>query len=92
MIANACAVISNVDSDVEFWRLKDIAGYYAVSLRTVQRWVRAGEFPPPFKLGRMRVWMPQLVREWMVRQGTEAEAEAEKERQRLANYSWRGGK
>ncbi len=28
----------------------------------------------------------------MARQGKDAEAEAEKERQRLANYSWKGGK
>lgn len=75
-----------------YWDEHDIAGYFWVSTRTIQRWVRSGQLPPPFRMGRKRLWMPDQVKEWMARQGKDAEAEAEKERQRLANYSWKGGK
>lgn len=92
MSVSACSTMGSMNFNAGYWELRGIAEYYGVSVRTVQRWVCSGEFPPPFKLGRKRLWIPEQVREWMLRRGTEAKAEAEKEWQRLANYSWKGGK
>jgi predicted DNA-binding transcriptional regulator AlpA len=86
-----CATIGNVNPK-SYWELKDVADFYGVSPRTIQRWVKSGQHPPPFKMGRKRLWIPEQVKECLARLGKEAEAEAEKERQRLANYSWKGGR
>ena len=86
-----CVTMSNVNS-AAYWTLQDIAEFYGVAPRTIQRWVKSGQIPPPFRMGRKRLWLPELINEHMERQAKEAEAEAERERQRLANYSWKGGR
>ncbi len=86
-----CEVEVNAEN-AAYWELRDIAEFYGVSGRTIQRWVKSGQLPPPFRMGVKRLWLPEQVKDWMARQSKEAEAEAEKERQRLANYSWKRGK
>ncbi len=73
MSVTDCVVIGSMNK-ADCWELKDIAGKYGVSARTVQRWVRLGQFPRPIRIGRKRLWIPKQVMEWMERRGEEAQA------------------
>ena len=41
----------------------EIANELGVHPRTIERWVRQGDFPKPFVLGRKRYWEAKTVRE-----------------------------
>jgi len=89
MSNETCYERSSDTSDLH-WNERDLAAYYGVSIRTIQRWTRSGQLPSPFCMGRKKLWMRDQVVMWMHERGAKAEAEAEKERLRLANYSWKG--
>jgi predicted DNA-binding transcriptional regulator AlpA len=51
-------------------RLDDVAAALGVSRRTIERERWAGRFPPPDrKIGKMPVWAPETIRDWLERGG-----------------------
>ena len=51
-------------------RLDEIAAALGVSRSAVERERRAGRFPRPDRIiGRMPVWRPQTIRDWLGREG-----------------------
>lgn len=47
----------------------DVPGVLPVSAATLWRWVKAGRFPQPVKIGpRVTAWPVEAVREWMSEQ------------------------
>jgi len=39
----------------------EVAAVFAISTRTVERWIDDGKIPPPLKLGRRRLWHPDVI-------------------------------
>lgn len=56
-----------------YWDIHQLAAFYGVCVRTVQRWIRCGQLSQPIKMGRKRLWVPSQVMEWMERRGAEAQ-------------------
>ena len=83
MAKSDCATAENANA-ADVWELDDIAKKYGVAARTVQRWIRLGQFPRPIRMGRKRFWIPKQLREWMERRGEEAQATPAA--QNLANF------
>lgn len=73
MSATDCEITNNMKMTLP-WNLRQIAEFYGVSRRTVQRWVRSGQLPPPIKIGQQRLWLPDLVMKFMEQRGREAQA------------------
>lgn len=66
------------------WNLSHMAAYIGKNKRTVQRLVRRGQLPRPFRLGGESCWMPEKVREFFNRRAQEAQ-ETQAARN-MANY------
>jgi excisionase family DNA binding protein len=47
--------------------MDDIADFLQLSKRTAQRLVKKDHFPPSIRLGRIRRWPADLIREWLRR-------------------------
>ena len=47
---------------------KDVTRLTSFSRWSIGRWVDAGIFPPPFKVGKHLLWKESVVREWMEKQ------------------------
>lgn len=62
-------------------RKADLRILFGVSSRTLQRWVAAGEIPPPIPLGRWKIWTAGTLLNHL---HARAESEAAKARQRRA--------
>ena len=46
--------------------LQPLADHLGVSSRTILRWVNAGEFPKPFRIGRRLLrWEVEIVNQWI---------------------------
>jgi len=47
------------------WSIKQVADYLGLSVKTIRRWVEAGEFPKPRKLNGFSVrWSSREVEKW----------------------------
>lgn len=75
----------------EYVDIRQLAKCFNCSVRTIQRYVRRGQLPPPVRFGNRSLWVVKLVREWIEKRSRAEEAEAEKEARRLENYSYRAG-
>ena len=42
-----------------------VAGMTSLSVRTIERLVSTGRFPPPMRLGRRRLWHRQKLDAWL---------------------------
>lgn len=82
------AAIANMLPD-EYVDIRQMAKCFNCSARTVQRYVRHGQLPPPVRFGHRAMWVVKLVREWVEKRSRAVEAEAEKEAHRLRNYSYK---
>jgi hypothetical protein len=52
------------------WRLADLSRALGVSRRALERERSAGRLPPPdLTLGRMPLWRPETIRDWIDRGG-----------------------
>jgi hypothetical protein len=52
------------------WRLADLSLALGVSRRALERERSAGRLPPPdLTLGRMPLWRPETIRDWIERGG-----------------------
>jgi hypothetical protein len=52
------------------WRLADLSRALGVSRRALERERSAGRLPPPdLSLGRMPLWQPETIRQWIERGG-----------------------
>ena len=50
------------------WRLADVARSLGVSRRAIERERSAGRFPKPdLTVGRMPLWRPDTIRDWLGR-------------------------
>lgn len=67
--------ISNVYPPLR-WGLGQLAGFCGVSNRTVQRFVKLGLLPRPFRMGRKCVWMSDQVIEFIQQRCKDAQATA----------------
>ncbi|HEY1603180.1 MAG TPA: helix-turn-helix domain-containing protein [Pirellulales bacterium] len=47
---------------------REIAELLSVCAHTIRRWVKAGRFPTPLKLGRTVRWSEAAVQEWIAHQ------------------------
>jgi len=56
----------------ELLTVDEVAALLKVHRRTLERWIRAREFPPPRRIrGGRRRWSPEAVRKWFNRQPVE---------------------
>jgi predicted DNA-binding transcriptional regulator AlpA len=52
------------------WRLSAVAKALGISRRALERERSAGRFPPPdLTIGRMPLWKPETIRQWIERGG-----------------------
>jgi predicted DNA-binding transcriptional regulator AlpA len=52
------------------YRLDEVAAAFGVSRRTIERERSAGRFPKPdLKIGRVPLWRPATLENWMARSG-----------------------
>jgi predicted DNA-binding transcriptional regulator AlpA len=52
------------------WRMDELAAVLGVSRRALERERSAGRFPrPDLQIGRMPLWRPETIREWVGRGG-----------------------
>ena len=52
------------------YRLDDVAAALGISRRAIERERSAGRFPrPDLKIGRMPLWRPETIREWIEKGG-----------------------
>lgn len=82
------AVMANMLPD-EYVDIRQMAKCFDCSTRSIQRYVRRGQLPPPVRFGHRSLWVVKRVRGWIENRSKEVEAEAEKEAHRLRNYSYR---
>ena len=55
-------------ADMELLTIRDVAGLLKLHRRTLERMVRAREFPPPRLIKGQRRWSAEAVRKWLRRQ------------------------
>lgn len=60
---------------------RELAESLGVSLRTVKYWEATGIAPPSVKLGRLRLYPTDLVRQWLADKALEQECSAETQRE-----------
>jgi excisionase family DNA binding protein len=59
---------------------EQVAKAVGVSVLTIQRWVKAGDFPPPLRFGRRIIrWRVDTINTWLAERSTGPAQEATKE-------------
>ena len=54
-----------------FLTAKDLARTFQISTRTVRRWQRAGDLPPPLRIGGSLRWRAADLEAWLARKDSE---------------------
>ena len=55
-----------VNPNHQLWTVADVARYLRCSVRTIERYVKAGHFPKPRRLSKQHVvWRVAEVRDWL---------------------------
>lgn len=60
--------VKNDDQPITL-RLKDVAKMLGIGRRSLARYIQAGEFPKPIRLGRSLRYSKQAVLDWIKREG-----------------------
>lgn len=57
---------TNASSEMQWLRSRDLLRRYGISDVTLWRWVKAGKFPSPTRLGATRslFWLRAAIEEW----------------------------
>ena len=47
------------------WNLSETAEELGVSTKTIHKWLKAGIFPRPLRVGKVWRWKPEEIEAWM---------------------------
>jgi predicted DNA-binding transcriptional regulator AlpA len=58
--------VYELNTDDEYFRVKDICAFLKVGRTTVQKYIRNGDFPEPCRLStKLTVWRKQDIIDWL---------------------------
>lgn len=69
--------------------VKALAELLSCSVRTIQRWAKSFQLPPPARIGNKSIWKVKHIHDWVDRLCKRAENEADAEKSRISNYQFR---
>ena len=66
--------------DIDLLTIRDVAGLLKLHRRTLERMIRAREFPPPRLINGRRRWSAEAVRKWLQKQPVEKQGHGDEGR------------